>query len=116
MLAPPNQGSEIIDWLARCKPTMLGLGPAGMQLRSQQMNAPALPEQTDAAVIMGKRSRIPFFRWLLDKDNDGIISVERGKIDGMNEFHILDADHTFIATDPRDMKMTLDFLKHGQTD
>ncbi len=116
MLAPPNQGSEIIDWLARCKPAQLGLGPAGLQLGCGKINAPALPEQTEAAVIMGKRSSIPFFRWLLDKDNDGIVSVERGKIEGMNEFHILDADHTFIATDPRVMKMTCDFLKHGRTD
>ena len=87
-----------------------------MQLGCGKINAPAVPEQTEAAVIMGNRSSIPFFRWLLDKDNDGIVSVERGKIEGMNEFHILDADHTFIATDPRVMKMTRDFLRHGRTD
>lgn len=113
MLAPPNQGSEIVDWLARCSPMKFGLGPAGMQLSSSQINAPSLPEQTDTAIIMGKRSNIPFFRWLLDHDNDGIVSVERGKIDGMNEFHILDTDHTFIATDPRVMKKTVKFLQDG---
>ncbi|NCF13422.1 MAG: hypothetical protein GWP68_08615 [Verrucomicrobiaceae bacterium] len=65
---------------------------------------------------MGKKSRIPFFRRLLDNDNDGIVSVERGKIEGMNEFHVMDADHTFIASDPRVMELTLQFLREGKTD
>lgn len=116
MLAPPNQGSEIVDWISRCKPLARTLGPAGQDLSTDVINAPPLPDETDSAVIMGKRSTIPFFRWLLDEDNDGIVSAERGKIDGMNEFHILDTDHTFIASDPRVMKMTRNFLRDGRTD
>jgi len=113
MLAPPHQGSEIIDWLARCGPLKLTLGPAGMELGSNTFEAPAMPEEIDSAVIMGKQSAIPFFRKLLDDENDGIVSVERGKIDGMNEFHVLDADHTFIASEPRVMEMTHKFLRDG---
>lgn len=116
MLAPPNQGSEIVDWAARYKPFALGLGPAGLKLGSDTMEVPGLPESTDSVVIMGKRSNIPFFRRLLDKENDGIVSVERGKIEGMNEFHVLDTDHTFIASDPRVMEITLKFLREGRTD
>ena len=117
MLAPPNQGSEIVDWASRYKALALSLGPAGMKLSSDAIGeTPLLPEQTDSAVIMGKQSAIPFFRNLLDQENDGIVSAERGKIDGMNEFHILETDHTFIASDPRVMKMTLQFLRNGKTD
>lgn len=115
MLAPPNQGSEIIDWLSHCGPLKLGLGPAGMQLGSDSIEAPAIPQEIDSVVIMGKQSSIPFFRWLLDDENDGIVSVERGKIDGMNEFHVLETDHTFIASDPRVMAMTHQFLRDGKT-
>ncbi len=115
MLAPPNQGSEIIDWLERCRPLKKTLGPAGAKLSSAQIDAPSLPNALDSAVIMGKRSTIPFFRWLLDSENDGIVSVERGKIDGLNEFHIVDCDHTFIPTAPEVMAKTHQFLVHGKT-
>lgn len=115
MIAPPNQGSEIIDWLSRFRPSKLALGPTGMQLGSGKIQAPHLPENIDLAVIMGKHSLFPFFRKLLDDENDGFVSVERGKIEGMNEFHIIDADHTFIATEPRVMEITRDFLCRGST-
>jgi len=116
MLAPPHQGSEIVDWASRIKPLARTLGPAGMQLASDSHKAPTLPEEIDSAVIMGNQSSIPFFRRLLDKENDGIVSVDRGKIDGMDEFHVLDTDHTFIASDPRVMEITLKFLREGKTD
>lgn len=115
MLAPPNQGSEIVDWALNYKPLARTLGPAGKGLGSGMLDSAPLPTQIDSAVIMGKQSNIPFFRSLLDKDNDGIVSVERGRIDGMNEFHILDTDHTFIASDHRVMDLTLKFLREGKT-
>lgn len=115
MLAPPNQGSEIIDWLEHCKPLRATLGPAGKALATGNLNAPPPPAHTDTAVIMGKRSSIPFFRAFLDPENDGIVSVNRGKIDGMNEFHVLDTDHTFIASEPQIMEMTSTFLREGTT-
>jgi|TARA_B110000908_G_scaffold12194_1_gene14162 triacylglycerol lipase len=113
MLAPPHQGSEIVDYLSRYGPMRLSLGPAGMQLGSGKIDAPTLPEEIDSAIIMGKQSFFPLFRRLLDDDNDGFVSVERGKIDGMNEFHVVDADHTFIASEPRVMEMTHKFLRDG---
>jgi len=115
MLAPPNQGSEIIDWVARNGPLRYTLGPAGMKLGSNTLDAPILPKHIDSAVIMGQRSSIPLFRWLLDEKNDGIVSVERGKTPGLNEFHVVDTDHTFIATEPQVMEMTSNFLSEGRT-
>ena len=115
MLAPPNQGSEIVDWLEHCKPLKATLGPAGAQLGTDQINLPPPPEDTDTAVIMGSKSTLPFFRTFLDEENDGIVSVNRGKVHGMNEFHVLDTDHTFIASDPRVMEMTDYFLREGRT-
>ncbi len=116
MLAPPNQGSEIVDWASRYRALACTLGPAGAALGSKTLDSPPLPAQVDSAVIMGKQSNIPFFRRLLDKDNDGIVSVERGRIEGMNEFHVMDTDHTFIASDPRVMEIALKFLREGKTD
>ncbi|MGJ8676637.1 MAG: esterase/lipase family protein [Akkermansiaceae bacterium] len=113
MLAPPNQGSEIIDWISHSPPMRLIFGPAGMNLGSGKITSPTLPAHVDTAIIMGNRCLIPFFKSMLDSENDGIVSVERGKIDGMNEFHVLDADHTFISTAPEVMQLTKSFIKNG---
>ncbi|MDC0087904.1 alpha/beta fold hydrolase [Akkermansiaceae bacterium] len=111
MLAPPNQGSEIIDWLAKHSAPRCTLGPVGLNLGADQITAPSIPENIETSVIMGNRSLIPFFQKLMPEANDGIVSVERGKVEGMNEFHVLDADHTFIASEPKVMDMTLEFLR-----
>ena len=114
MLAPPNQGSEIIDWIEHCPPLRATLGPAGKELGTNQIDAPPIPNHTDTAVVMGKRSSIPFFRTFLDTENDGIVSVQKGKVDGMNEFHIINSDHTFIVTEPEVMQLTSAYLRDGR--
>lgn len=113
MLAPPNQGSEIIAWLDKWGPLKHALGPSGQQLRMGKVDAPPLPPHAHTAVIMGNQSALPLFRHLLDAENDGIVSVKSGHIDGASAFHVIEADHTFIATHPLAQSMTLQFLQKG---
>lgn len=116
MLAPPNAGSEIIDWASR-KPLLRPLlSPAARALASDAIPAslPALPSDLDALVIMGSRSSIPFFRKLLPGENDGIVSITGGRIDGLRAFSVVDADHTFIQIHPDTVRVTLDFLRNGK--
>lgn len=116
MLAPPNQGSEIVDWSRKVLPLRLALGPAGRALGSD--GAPstlsAIPNGIDAAVVMGKRSIIPHFNKLLGDENDGIVSVEGGRIEGLCGFSVVDADHTFIQSHPETLRLTLHFLRTGE--
>ena len=114
MLVPPNQGSEIIAWLDKWGPLKHVLGPSGQQLRMGAVDAPPLPNHAHTAIIMGNQSAMPLFRHLLDQENDGIVSVESGKLDGASEFHVIGADHTFIATHPQAQSMTLQFLQKGK--
>ena len=113
MLAPPNQGSEIVDWLGP-----LGrwtLGPVSRNLRTAAGDArPPLPEGAEVGVVMGSKSQIPFFRRLLEADNDGIVSVERGRLDGMKDFLVLDADHTFMMGDAGVLEAVAGFLEKGR--
>jgi triacylglycerol lipase len=107
MMAPPNSGSEIIDWISR-KPLLRSImGPAARSLATGGVpsHLPALPPDLEAIVIMGNRASIPFFGKLLDPENDGIVSAERGKIEGLRGFSVVAADHTFIQM----------FLKTGET-
>lgn len=118
MLAPPNGGSEIIDW-ATASPLMRFLiGPAGCDLGCERLPArlPPLPQFLEAAIIMGKRSTIPFFRSLLHAENDGIVSVSLGRIPGVRGFCVVDADHTFIQMHPEAVRRTVAFLKTGRWD
>lgn len=115
MLAPPNQGSEIVDWSLNKLFLHQFLGPAGRSLASEEVIAamPPLPPQQETAVIMGKRSSLPWFRNLLETENDGIVSVSRGKIAGMKAFATIEADHTFISIHPDALRLTGQFLSHG---
>ncbi len=118
MLAPPHQGSEIVDWLGKStmRPLKGLLGPAGKFLSTENMakQGDVLRQGLDAAVIMGKKSSLPFFRTLLNISNDGIVSVDKGKLSGTQCFRVVDADHTFIANDSVVMNMVRSYIETGK--
>jgi len=115
MLAPPNHGSEIVDWL-QGSPLRKVLGPAGEFLASHTDEIPHVPEEKlrDIAVIMGTSNKIKLFSQLLDEVNDGVVSVEKGRIKGGEHFTTLPVDHTFIMNDFRVIKNVSNFLKFGE--
>lgn len=116
MLAPPNRGSEIVDWSKRHPILHRVLGPAGRALGSDGVpgSLPALPAGTEAAVIMGNRSSVPVFKYLLGPENDGIVTTAKGRIDGLRGFSVINADHTFIQMHPETIRLSLHFLKTGE--
>lgn len=116
MLAPSNQGSEIVDTLKNWPILGPCLGPAGRDLGSEgaPMWLPAPPESVETMVIMGRKKSIPLFRGLLEKDNDGIVSVQKGQLERDHSFHVIDADHTFIQIHPETIRLCLNFLRGKQ--
>ncbi len=115
MLAPPNRGSEIVDW-SKAHPLLHRLlGPTGRALGSSGVPAelPALPPEIETAVIMGNRQTIPLFKKLLDPANDGIVSAAKGRLDGLRAFTVIDADHTFMPMHPEAIRLSVQFLKTG---
>lgn len=115
MLAPPNGGSEIVDWFGRHPALGAFLGPAGRSLGTHGLPSrlPELPEQVEIAIIMGNRPKIPFFRSLLDPSNDGIVSVDRGRLPGITRFAEIGSDHTFMQMHPEAIRLARAFLKNG---
>ncbi len=115
MLAPPNHGSEIVDWSAHHPLLRKFLGPAGRSLGCAGL-PPTLPNpcpHVETAIIMGRRAVIPFFRKMLDPDNDGIVSAKLGQLPGARGFAVIDADHTFIQLHPECLRRVVPFLKSG---
>ena len=88
MLGPPNQGSEIVDKLAPFKLISLVNGPACVQLGTSPTSYIHTlgPVQFELGVIAGNRSINPFLSYLITGLDDGKVSVERTKVDGMKDF------------------------------
>jgi triacylglycerol lipase len=115
MIAPPNQGSEIVDHLRNFPIASRLLGPAGRDLGTG--GAPSLlpppPATVPTMVIMGNRSAIPLFRSMLAPDNDGIVSVDKGRLAGAHHFHVVEADHTYISIHPETLRLCLAFFREA---
>lgn len=116
MLAPPNQGSELVDRLGH-----LGLfrainGPAGLQLGTGADGLPRRlpPVEFELGVITGSLGINPLFSRLLPRPNDGKVSVASARVQGMREFRVLPVTHTFMMNNRKVMELTLNFLKHGR--
>ena len=63
---------------------------------------------------MGQFSSIKAFKHLMETPNDGIVTVSGGKIPGIREFAVIDADHTFIPMHPDAIRLSAEFLKTGR--
>ncbi len=119
MIAPPSQGSHIVDYLQRQHPCLhFCLGPAGRQLGTQGLpkQLPGLPDHIEAAAIMGERDSIGCFDGLFDSSHDGIVPTNGGQLAGLKRFALVDADHTFISAHPRTKQLCLQFIQTGDWD
>ena len=113
MLAPPNQGSEIIDWLEDSPLGRFSLGPGGMSLSTHRLprEVPSFDGSHDVSVIMGRRNRLPIFDSLLVGENDGIVTVEGGRVEGVKRLEVVDAEHTFIMAEKFVLERIAELLK-----
>lgn len=115
MLGTPNQGSEVADFLENNILFQSFYGPAGLQLVTDQRGIANLfgDVDFDLGIIAGTRSIDPLSSIILPGRDDGKVTVERTKLDGMKDHVILPATHTFMMMDKRVIAQTAHFLKHG---
>lgn len=118
MLAPPNQGSEIIDWL---EDSFLGrsvFGPGGMSLSTENVrrNIPGFKSDHEVAVVMGRTKHNRIFQSLLGEDHDGIVTIEGGRVNGMKKFDVINSEHTLIMNHKEARQHIVDHLSSGSKD
>jgi len=112
MLAPPNQGSEIIDWLSDSLWGRLLVGPGGLELSTKNIRQQISAFENDypVAVIMGTSKRIRLFESMLGEAHDGIVTVEGGYIKGMKKLQTVPAGHTMIMHHQEAQQQIFDYL------
>ncbi len=116
MLAPPNQGSEVVDKLGNFGLFNWINGPAGQQLGTASK---ALPNQLGPAdfelgIVAGNRSINLILSTLIPGSDDGKVAVKRTKLDGMQDFLLVEQTHPFIMGSDEVQSQTLYFLQNGR--
>lgn len=115
MLAPPNRGSEVVDWEKHWFVFRWLLGPAGQQLGTDAESLPAQLGSVDfeLGVIAGDRSFEFVHSLIIPGPDDGKVGVERAKVQGMKDFFLVHIAHTFIMRDDEVLRQIEHFLRTG---
>jgi len=116
MLAPPNQGSEVVDALDEYSLYANVMGPAGMALGTGQNSLPnqLQPIAGEIGIIAGSFSSDPWFSPIIPGGDDGKVSVERAKLAEMSDFIVVESGHTFIMRDSEVIDHIVNFLQEGE--
>jgi hypothetical protein len=118
MLSPPNRGSEAVDKFKGTKIFQWLNGPAGQQLGTDDTSLPKklAPPRYEVGIITGDWSINPILSLLIPGKDDGKVSVESAKLEGMKDFLVVPEAHTFIMNDDEVLRQAAFFLKHGLFD
>ena len=116
MLGPPNKGSQVVDKLQNVPGFELVNGPAGMQLGTGELSIPSTLGAADfeVGIVAGTRSINLILSTMLPSPDDGKVSVENTKLEGMADHIELPVAHPFLMTNKRVIEQVIHFLETGK--
>lgn len=118
LLGTPNKGSELANDDPGCAAQQELLGWAGPTAQALHTGpggyAASLPPPAySVGVIAGTRGNALSDNWL-PTPNDGVVSVESARLDGMADFMIVDVTHWDMRSDRLVAESVIEFLRHGR--
>ena len=115
MLSPPSQGSEVVDKLGSLALFRAVNGPAGLELGTGPDAVPRQlgPARFNVGIITGTHTINPILSLLIPGPDDGKVSVQRARLEGMADFIALPVSHPFIMNNRDAIRQTIHFLKFG---
>lgn len=117
MLGPPNQGSEVADFIEHYQPFKAFYGPALAELtkaRASSQPFPLLPSHTQVGIIAGSLNIDPFCYFILPKGHDGKVSIASTELAGMADHLVLPISHSFMMYNNEVLKQINHFLLEGR--
>ena len=118
MLGPPNQGSEVPDKMGHWPGFKKINGPAGLELGTEEDSVPpSLPAANfDVGIIAGKRTINFILSSIIPDKDDGKVSIENTKLEGMNDHIVLPITHPFLMKNKKALLQVSYYLEHGRFD
>jgi pimeloyl-ACP methyl ester carboxylesterase len=115
MIAPPNGGSEVVDAMIGTPGYELLHGPAGLQLGTDAESIPAQldPIDFEVGIIAGTRTVNFMLSQYLPNPDDGKVTLESTKVEGMQDFIALPHSHSFIMKKPATIDQAIAFIATG---
>ncbi len=115
MLSPPNHGSEVVDKLGNFGFFEWINGPAGRELGTGKESICNKLGRADfnPGIITGDRSINWINSLIIPEKDDGKVSVESARLEGMADFLVVHVSHPFIMKDRAVMEQSLHFLRDG---
>ncbi len=115
LIATPNKGSELADFLKSKWIYKKLAGPAGQQLVTDQESIKHLFDSVayECGVIAGDLSLEPISSLFIKGKDDGRVSVESTKLDGMKDHVTLRTTHAWLPTNKKAMRHVHHFLQRG---
>ena len=118
MISPPNKGSDLVDFWSQIPGFGKLNGPAGYQLGTGAGSLPLMlgPANFDVGIITGNKTTNIIFSLMIPGEDDGKVSVERAKLEGMADFLVVPEAHSLIMRDSEVMQQVVNFLHAGHFD
>ncbi|MBZ0166862.1 MAG: alpha/beta hydrolase [Candidatus Omnitrophica bacterium] len=115
MLSPPNKGSEAVDKLSHVPGWKLINGTAGEQLNTSEDSLPLSlgPANFEVGIITGNKSVNLFLSTLIPGKDDGKVSIDSARLEGMTDFQVVEHSHPFIMQKDDVIGQTIHFLEYG---
>lgn len=118
MLGPPNHGSQIADWLQPYSWYHWFFGPVASELgTTNNMPLQSLDRvDFEIGIIAGTRAVNIFCAPFLPIPNDGQVTVESTRLEGMRDHICLPVSHPFMMNRTKVIRQVLCFLNQGHFD